>query len=109
MKNYKRLTKRLISSNAPFTECAGYEEVLQRLAELEDKIENGTLIELPCAIGSMVYTIDHFEHEVVKCSFSIDMLREVGKTVFLDEYIAQNKLKEWEDLQLKKWKSFLNP
>ena len=47
MKEYKRLTKRLMCSNAPFTEYASDNEVLQRLAELEDKIENGTLIELP--------------------------------------------------------------
>ena len=28
--------------------CDKVEEILERLAELEDKIENGTLIELPC-------------------------------------------------------------
>lgn len=28
-----------------------------RLAELEDKIENGTLVELPCKIGDKVYII----------------------------------------------------
>lgn len=47
MKEYKRLTKRLLGSNAPFTEYASDNEVLQRLAELEDKIENRTLIERP--------------------------------------------------------------
>jgi hypothetical protein len=29
--------------------------VINRLAELEDKIENGTLIELPCKVGQQVY------------------------------------------------------
>ena len=51
MKDYKRLTfKRLVdpynddceeSENAS---AASYEELLNRLAELEDKIENGTLV-----------------------------------------------------------------
>ena len=46
MKNYKRLTFK-ISKNAS---NASYDELLDRLAELEDKIENGTLIEVesPC-------------------------------------------------------------
>lgn len=30
---------------------------LNRLAELEDKIENGTLIELPCKVGTTLYFI----------------------------------------------------
>ena len=63
---YKRLTKR---------NCAGYvvpvkptmsgysniqaaeEELLERLAELEDKIENGTLVELPCNVGDVMYEV----------------------------------------------------
>ena len=46
MKNYKRLTFK-ISKNAS---NASYDELLNRLAELEDKIENGTLVEIesPC-------------------------------------------------------------
>ena len=46
MKNYKRLTFK-ISKNAS---NASYDELLDRLAELEDKIENGTLVEVesPC-------------------------------------------------------------
>lgn len=93
MKEYKRITKRLMGSNAPFTEYASDNEILNRLAELEDKIEqgelventvvtyvnmarsgnktlidkalkydelkskieNGTLIELPCKVGDTVY------------------------------------------------------
>ena len=63
---YKRLTKR---------DCAGYvvpvkpimsgysniqaaeEELLDRLAELEDKIEAGTLIEIPCKVGDNAVAI----------------------------------------------------
>lgn len=55
MENYKRLTfKTLVDpydDDCEETEnatAASYEELLNRLAELEDKIENGTLIEPPC-------------------------------------------------------------
>lgn len=42
---YERLTKRVGNE---VHELAWQGEILHRLAELEDKIENGTLIELPC-------------------------------------------------------------
>nr|DAG58010.1 MAG TPA: hypothetical protein [Caudoviricetes sp.] len=55
MKDYKRLTfKRLVDPYDDDCEenenatAASYEELLNRLAELEDKIENGTLVEPPC-------------------------------------------------------------
>lgn len=34
-----------------------FKEACNRLAELEDKLENGTLIELPCKVGDKVYVI----------------------------------------------------
>ena len=34
-----------------------YEKVVNRLTELEDKIEQGTLIELPCKVGDTVYWV----------------------------------------------------
>lgn len=40
-------------------ECYGT-RVLYRLAELEDKIENGTLIELPCKVGDTIWAIYEF-------------------------------------------------
>lgn len=73
MKDYKRLTKKY-----PYYESAFYEmdctncmfkliqckkdihcfkASLQRLGELEDKIKQGRLIELPCPIGAAVYEI----------------------------------------------------
>ena len=36
---------------------AGYRKVPKRLAELENKIENGLLIELPCKIGDTIYVV----------------------------------------------------
>lgn len=63
---YKRLTFRYESVDG--TKQVGYSEklipcfnkqamILNRLAELEDKIENGTLVELPCKVGDTVYKI----------------------------------------------------
>ena len=34
-----------------------FDDIYKRLAELEDKIENGTLVELPYKIGAIVYVI----------------------------------------------------
>lgn len=34
-----------------------YSMVVKRLGELEDKIENKTLVELPCKIGDVIYEI----------------------------------------------------
>lgn len=42
---YERLTKRFIGGS-PYTEIAGNYDVLERLAELEDKIENGELVDV---------------------------------------------------------------
>lgn len=37
--------------------CDELDYALYRLAELEDKIENGTLVELPCKVGDTVFII----------------------------------------------------
>ena len=70
MKEYKRLTER--RSNLVIDNCGNcpnvrnpqgctdedcYEIIKNRLAELEDKIENGILIELPCKVGDVVYEV----------------------------------------------------
>lgn len=67
MTDYKRLTKKEIWSYTPNcdnctetalcreTNCCD-EVVIQRLGELEDKIENGTLRELP-KIGQTLYGV----------------------------------------------------
>ena len=39
-------------SKCPIQKC------FDRLGELEDKLENGTLIELPCKVGDTVYRLD---------------------------------------------------
>lgn len=62
MGEYKRLTKQV------FDKVQGCEDKMtmhgqslydlyNRLAELEDKIENGTLMELPCKAGDTIYEV----------------------------------------------------
>ncbi len=70
MKEYKRLTERrgnLVIDNCGncpnvrnpqgCTAKACYEIIRNRLAELEDKIEKGILMELPCKVGDVVYEV----------------------------------------------------
>lgn len=79
-------------------------KVQRKLKELEDKQEQGLLIELPVPIGTEVYkvvedktaatieTIKHNGHEyhrtipcyfVCRDLFTFSMIKEIGKTVFL--------------------------
>ena len=59
--SYKRFTKKC-EVGIGLTETSGnivndYEKVVNCLAELEDKIENGTLVELPCKVGDRIWAI----------------------------------------------------
>ena len=83
--NYKRLTKRVEDyvfdncCNCEYddnpmgcTEHCCYEVMKKRLAELEDKIEQGTLIELPCKVGDTVWCIDEcYDREKGSCRYYI--------------------------------------
>lgn len=78
MKDYKRLTFKR-SKNAS---NASYDELLNRLAELEDKIENGTLVEVesPC-------TEEKLERELIDIEIQ-NMIRSLsvpGSYYFLRE------------------------
>lgn len=80
MKDYKRLTfKRLVDpydDDCEETEnasTASYEELLNRLAELEDKIEDGTLVEVesPCTEEELERELIHIEIQNMIRSLSI--------------------------------------
>ena len=76
MKRYKRLTTtqvvngrniKTITSKGKVT----IQDLIDRLYELEDKIEAGTLVTVPYAIGQEVYCVDkkgYFDAEKVKVS-----------------------------------------
>ena len=100
------------------------ERVWQRLAEIEDKIENGTLIELPCKVGDTVYWVfelvknklEILEGKIRGLSISqnntswFSVIYEYGltfehtfkdswnKTVFLTKAQAEQKLKELKEV-----------
>lgn len=125
--SYKRLTKYSETNEdyiTPYCDtqnCNGvcrdcdYEQVIvNRLAKLENKIENGTLIELPCKVGDKIYfetwedngstSIGVKGHKVA--SFEINAiingkygktyipLKAVGIDVFLTKAEAEKKLEE---------------
>ena len=107
MSEYKRLTKQV------FDKVQGCEDKMtmhgqslydlyNRLAELEDKIENGTLIELPCKVGDKVYQFDNggeiYESDITcliyDCgNFDFEEMA-IGKSVFLTKSEAEARLKE---------------
>ena len=98
-------------------------DCLNRLAELEDKIEQGTLIELPCKVGDMVYYVLDYGSVKGECVCvergkvrAIEMrenyiwievlyedfvskhpLRNIGETVFLTREEAGKRLKELQN------------
>lgn len=89
-----------------------FQNILRKLAHYEDLEEQGRLIELPCAVGDTVWTIDpdiNFiddfkvtDIDIVKegiaiCNhylgYSCDV-NDFGNTVFLTKEEAEAKLKE---------------
>ena len=86
---YKRITKTDDRGRAYTDECFGCmegvdcldcpinEAVWKRLAELEDKIEQGKMIELPCKVGDTIWTINCW-HEYGK--------KELGERYIVTRY-----------------------
>ena len=91
------------------------EIVYKKLAEYEDLEEQGLLLRLPCPIGTTVYNTTWWDdvqekvkvdgktfyrtihkHKVSKSTFSLLDIYDFGKTVFLTQAEAEQKLKEME-------------
>ena len=118
MKEYKRLTDKNWRN-------FDTSEMYKRFAELEDKIENGTLIELPCKVGETLYFIYNRPfvdkpnltpriYETTNWYFDIDKggiaistrnpygyngeyFYYLGETVFLTKAEAEKRLKELQN------------
>ena len=69
MKKSKRLLRRNNEGLVEYTYDGYFDEkaertedakVFEKLCDLEDKIENGTLIELPCKIGDTLYFVNEY-------------------------------------------------
>lgn len=111
MKDYKRLTNNNLEEYNPELDfcagckyygepngcnrwngtCANYErfmETYNRLAELENKIENGTLVELPCKVGDTMYQVFH-KTQVEPFPFTVEKMRIIidagGIKVYVEE------------------------
>lgn len=70
---YKRLTKQSgWQKDMDLTQEMGYSWIYQRLSELENKIEHGTLVELPCKVGDAVYEIAYVTIHCGKCDLRTD-------------------------------------
>ena len=113
----QRLTKR---ESKEVKTLAWDGEVLHRLADLEDKIENGTLIELPCGVGDTIYEVFKYHKPpfiqqtkvekiiVTERGLKLKLARNssyetsiasLGKTLFLTEEAAEARIKELQEKQ----------
>ena len=78
--------------------------IIERLAEYEDLDEQGLLLRLPCKVGNIVYKIvnqrDNYDdtvYQIVSATiFELSMIDKIGKTVFLTQEEAEQKLKEMD-------------
>ena len=87
----------------------------EKLADYEEAEEQGLLLRLPCPIGTTVYKTTWWDdvqekvkvdgktfyrtvhkHKVSKSTFSLLDIYDFGKTVFLTQAEAEQKLKEME-------------
>ena len=125
---YERLTKWEVEGCASVNGCSPIDKdmanAIDRLCDLEDKIEQGKILELPCEVGATLYFLYNRPHadkpmltpkiyETNKWYFDADekgisiLPRDIhgyngeyfyhlGKTVFLDRAEAEAKLREME-------------
>jgi hypothetical protein len=54
---FKRLTKQKWSNDIDLTQELGYSYIYEKLYELENLLENGRLLGLPCKVGDTVYCL----------------------------------------------------
>lgn len=129
MSEYKRLTektigcfqydlkdfKHKIGEFGDYDAFFAYSIAVKRLGELEDKIENGTLVELPCKVGDVMYEV--FKNHKPPCiqqtkiekvivtnkglrlklernSVYETSVSSLGKTLFNNEEEAKKRLEE---------------
>lgn len=130
MNEYKRLTKWEHPNCAGVNGCSPLDKdmakAINRLAELEDRIENKTLVELPCKVGDTVYRVmadkrikQPYEYKVIGFWYSayedcnnLHLARyingefestinvpfpEFNRILFLTKAEAEKRLEEWKN------------
>ena len=86
---YKRLTNQRYDKNIDLTKELGYSYIYKRLYELEDKIEAGTLAELPC---KCIEELDIIKDGMIFIFYKMCLEQNLGQAVFI-EY--KSKINEW--------------
>lgn len=94
MKDYKRVTIRHEDGSYSFmydynATTPPIKTLLDRLAELEDKIENETLVELPC---KHIEELDIIKDGMIFIFYKMCLEQNLGQGIFL-EY--KSKINEW--------------
>lgn len=60
---YERITGQKWSENIDLKQELGYSYIYKRLHELEDDLENGKIVRLPCKVGDTVYIPWNWDNE----------------------------------------------
>jgi hypothetical protein len=124
MKESKRLLKRNNEGLVEYTYDGYFDEkaekaedakVFEKLCDLEDKIENGTLVDLPCKVGDTIYEFFKYHKppfiqqtkvekiiitekglklKLARNSVYETSIASLGKTLFLTETEAEARLQE---------------
>lgn len=80
-----------------------FKKACNKLAELEDKLEEGTLVELPCKVGDTVYIVGRkyragsYESFINTGKFRYSDIEKFGDIVFITREAAEARLKELEE------------
>lgn len=93
MSEYKRLTGQKWTDDIDLTKEYGYSYIYKRLYELEDKIENKTLLELPC----VAYNVKECRYQIISAKNG----RVYVSKFYRDRKEAEARLKELQEY--KKW------
>lgn len=115
--SFKRLTKQKWSNDIDLTQELGYSYIYKKLYELENLLENGWLLGLPCKVGDTIYEVfkNHkppfiqqtkvekiiitekgLKLKLARNSVYETSIASLGKTLFLTEAEALKKIKEVE-------------
>lgn len=89
MKDYQRLTVKNAGRYTQIKDDYSTFDCLRRLAELEDKIENETLVELPC---KCIEELDIIKDGMIFIFYKMCLDQNLRQGVFL-EY--KSKINEW--------------
>lgn len=110
MSDYKRLTNKekanAMRKNSKTKSTITFQELIDgyvRLAELEDKLESGRLVELPCKVGDTVYQTDTdgeriYESTIKRIIYDTGNIAfdetAIGTRIFLTKEESEALLKE---------------